>query len=133
MGLPLRLKVTVGGRSSSRIVPVPVAVVIVALIGLERLTVKISFNSFRVSPLTWTMMVLVVSPGLKVRVPLVAVVVGRRGGCAVGRSVIDRDGSTADGRERDVEVAGLFPLLLPSVTDALLIASEGSGSLSRMV
>src|SRR5206468_8232609 len=68
MGLPLRLKLTVGGRSSSIIVPVPLAVVIVALTGFERLTVKVSFNSLRVSPLTWTLKVLLVSPGLKVSV-----------------------------------------------------------------
>ena len=68
MGLPLRLKLTVGGRSSSIIVPVPVALVIVALTGLERLTVKVSLGSLRVSPLTWTVTVLLVSPGLKVSV-----------------------------------------------------------------
>src|SRR5438876_751139 len=68
MGLPLRLKLTVGGRSSSIIVPVPVAVVIVALVGFERLTVNVSFGSSRVSPFTWTVMVLVVSPALKIRV-----------------------------------------------------------------
>ena len=68
MGLPLRLRVTEGGASSSMMVPVPVAVVIVALTGLERLTVKVSFNSLRVSPCTWTLTVLLVSPGLKVSV-----------------------------------------------------------------
>ena len=65
MGLPLRLKLTVGGRSSSIIVPVPAGVVIVALTGLVRLTVNVSFDSLRVSPLTWTVTVLLVSPGLK--------------------------------------------------------------------
>ena len=44
MGLPLRLRVTVGGGSSSVMVPVPVPVAIVALTGLDRLTVKVSFD-----------------------------------------------------------------------------------------
>ena len=52
MGLPLRLKVTVGGRSSSVIVQVPVGVAMVALAGLERLMVKVSFSSSRLSGLT---------------------------------------------------------------------------------
>ena len=60
IGLPLRLRVTVGGRSSSVMVPVPVAVAMVALVGLERLTVKVSFGSLRVSPWTWTLTVLLV-------------------------------------------------------------------------
>ena len=68
MGLPLRLKVTLGGPSSSMIVPVPVAVERMALAGLERLTAKVSFNSSTRSPLTETLTVLLVSPGLKVRV-----------------------------------------------------------------
>src|SRR2546426_7702870 len=68
IGLPLRLKVTVGGPSSSMIVPVPVALERVALDGLERLTVKVSSFSSRMSPLTETVIDLVVSPGLKVRV-----------------------------------------------------------------
>src|SRR5436309_16137766 len=68
MGLPVRLKVTVGGRSSSVMVPVPVGVAIVALVGLERLTVKVSFGSSRLSGLILTVKVSVVSPGLKVRV-----------------------------------------------------------------
>ena len=60
MGLPLRVRVTVGGPSSSMIVPVPVAVERVALVGLERLTVKASSFSSTMSPLTGTVMVLVV-------------------------------------------------------------------------
>src|SRR5438034_1484179 len=68
MGLPLRLRVTEGGESSSMMVPVPVAGVMVALVGFERLTVNVSFGSSRVSPFTWTVMVLVVSPALKIRV-----------------------------------------------------------------
>ena len=67
IGLPLRLKMTVGGRSSSVMVPVPLATARVALTGLERLTVNVSFASSRTSPLTTTAMVFVVSPGLKVR------------------------------------------------------------------
>src|SRR5216117_2616969 len=70
IGLPLRLRVTVGGRSSSVMVHVPVAVARVALAGLERLTVKVSFNSSKLSGLIWTVKVLFVSPGLKVRVVL---------------------------------------------------------------
>src|SRR5207247_1254573 len=68
MGLPAKLNVTVGGRSSSVIVQVPEGVAIVALVGLERLTVKVSFGSSRLSGLILTVKVLVVSPGLKVRV-----------------------------------------------------------------
>ena|SRR5437867_6732638 len=68
MGVPLKLKVTVGGKSSSVMVQVPAGVVIVALVGLERLTVNVSFASSVRSGLIWTLKVLVVSPGLKVRV-----------------------------------------------------------------
>ena len=68
MGLPVKLKVTVGGRSSSVMVQVPIGVAMVALAGFERLTVKVSFGSSRLSGLIWTVKVLVVSPGLKIRV-----------------------------------------------------------------
>ena len=68
MGLPVRFKVTAGGGSLSVIVPVPVAVAMEALVGLERLTEKVSFASSRTSPFTRTVKVLVVSPGLKVSV-----------------------------------------------------------------
>src|SRR5262249_7824250 len=59
--------------SSLVIVPVPVAVAIVALVGADRVTVNVSFGSNVVSPLTLTVMVLDVCPGVKVSVPLVAV------------------------------------------------------------
>lgn len=57
------------------IVAVPVPVVIVALDALVRATVKLSglLTSKRSSPLSWTEMPMVVSPGAKVSVPLVAV------------------------------------------------------------
>ena len=68
IGLPVRLRVTAGGASSSVIVPVPVAVAIVALVALEILTRKVSSNSSTRSPLTTTVIVLLVCPGLKVSV-----------------------------------------------------------------
>jgi hypothetical protein len=43
---------------------------IVALAGLERLTVNVSFGSTLVSPLTCTVTVWLVAPGAKVTVPL---------------------------------------------------------------
>jgi hypothetical protein len=58
--------------SSLRIVPVPVPVAIVALLGADRLTVKVSFGSIVVSPATLTVIVCVVTPGANVSVPLVA-------------------------------------------------------------
>src|SRR6266536_119495 len=68
MGLPVKLKVTVGAGSSSMMVHVPTEVAIVALVGLERSTVKVSSGSSRLSGLILTVKVLVVSPGLKVTV-----------------------------------------------------------------
>ena len=59
----------VGAASSSVIVPVPVPVEIVALVGLLSFTATVSFSSFRVSPLTVTTMLLLVSPAAKVKVP----------------------------------------------------------------
>ena len=51
------LKETVGGLSSSLMVPVPVPFAIVAWAGLLRLTVKVSFASSMLSPLTTTVIV----------------------------------------------------------------------------
>ena len=61
------------GPSSSMIVAVPVAVAMVALVGFERLAVKVSFASSSASAMTGTDMSLFVWPGLKVRRTLVAV------------------------------------------------------------
>src|ERR1044071_7169989 len=58
--------------SSSTIVPIPCPSAIVALVALVRLTKKLSLPSTTVSPMTTTATVFVVSPGLKVRVPLLA-------------------------------------------------------------
>ena len=53
-------------------VPWPAAGEIVALVELDILTKNVSqIASFTVSPLTWTVIGLLVSPGLKVKVPLV--------------------------------------------------------------
>ena len=74
--LPLEVeavKATVGGRSSSVIVPTPWPSKMVAPLALERLTKKVSLASSRVSPLTWTVMVWVVTPAANVNEPLVAV------------------------------------------------------------
>ena len=57
--------------SSLRMVPVPADCARVAFDGLERLTKNVSLGSGVVSPLTCTVTVLVVSPGIKVRSPLV--------------------------------------------------------------
>ena len=54
------------------IVAVPVAVPRVAFTGLERVTVNVSFTSSMVSLLTGTLIVALVWPGLRVRLPLVA-------------------------------------------------------------
>jgi hypothetical protein len=58
------------GRSSSIIVPIPVALLIVPPTASVRLTVKVSSSSRVVSPLTLMLTVLLVSPGLKVMVPV---------------------------------------------------------------
>ena len=58
--------------SSLRIVPRAPPTKISALLALERLTKKDSSGSGVVSPLTWTVTVLLVWPGLNVRSPLVA-------------------------------------------------------------
>src|SRR5439155_15189546 len=59
------LRERLGNGSSSLIVPTPCAFTIVALTGLVRLTKKFSLASFRVSPTTGTVIVLVVWLGLK--------------------------------------------------------------------
>ena len=63
--------VTVGGPSSSVMVPVPVARVEerTALAGLLRVTRTVSWNSSPPSPMTVTVIVLLVSPAAKVSVP----------------------------------------------------------------
>ena len=53
------------------IVPIPWALEIVALVGFDRFTKKVSFGSLIVSPLTTTVMVFEVSPALKFTVPVV--------------------------------------------------------------
>src|SRR5947208_2858176 len=58
----------VAGPSSFWIVARPVRFWIVALVGLLRLTVKVSFGSAVVSPLTATVTALDVSPGANVSV-----------------------------------------------------------------
>ena len=60
------------GRSSLVIVPTPVALVIVALVTLLRLTVKASGFSLLVSPTTATVTVLLISPGAKLMVAFAA-------------------------------------------------------------
>ena len=61
--------VGVAAASSFRMVPNPWLMAIVALVGLLRFTKKVSSLSASVSPLTRTVTVLLVSPGLKVSVP----------------------------------------------------------------
>ena len=61
------------GPSSSMIVAVPVGVATVALVGLESVTVNVSFTSSTASLMTGTDIVWFVWPGSKVRTPLVAV------------------------------------------------------------
>ena len=62
------------GKSSLLIVPVPFAVVPrVALVGLVRFRLKVSLVSKLRSPITGTLTVWLVCPGVKVTVPLLAV------------------------------------------------------------
>ena len=61
------------GRSSSVIVSVPVESLMVALVGLERVSVTVSLFSSVESLRTGTLNVPVVDPAAIVRVPLVAV------------------------------------------------------------
>ena len=63
---------TLRAASSLRMVPAPWPSVNCALTGLDRLTKNVSSGSGVVSPFTATVIVLLVSPGLKVRSPLVA-------------------------------------------------------------
>jgi hypothetical protein len=69
--LPVMLIVG-GGSSSFWIVPVTWAWIRFAPDGFVRLTTTVSSGSKTVSPVTITVIVFVVSPGAKVRVPLVA-------------------------------------------------------------
>ena len=58
-----------GGTSSLRMVPLAAPLTMVAPLGLLRVTVKPSSGSTRVSPLTCTVMVWLLSPAAKVTVP----------------------------------------------------------------
>ena len=58
-----------GGASSSRIVPRPMPSAIVALLGSDRVTVKVSSSSSSVSLFTRMVSCLVVTPALKTRLP----------------------------------------------------------------
>src|SRR5436190_776331 len=69
-GWATSLMESAGWVSSFWIVPVPTALAIVALVAPDRVTVKVSSGSNLVSPLTVTVMVLLVSPGAKVSVLL---------------------------------------------------------------
>ena len=64
---------TVTGTSSLVMVPTPWLSAMVALTAPLRLTKKVSFASGTVSPITGTVIVCVVAPGVKVSVPLVLV------------------------------------------------------------
>src|SRR5437867_4453224 len=61
-----------GWVASCWMVPVPTALAIVALVGLDRLTKQDSFGSNFVSPLTVTVTGWLVSPGAIVTIPLAA-------------------------------------------------------------
>ena len=69
----LRVGRAVTGPSSSVMVPVAEPSAMVALVGLERVTVKVSVCSWVVSSTVGTRMVFEASPGAKVRVPEVEV------------------------------------------------------------
>jgi hypothetical protein len=76
LGSPASASVTeieITGESSLTIVPVAELETIVALTASVRSSLKVSSASDKLSPLTATSTVLVVSPGLKVMVPVVAV------------------------------------------------------------
>ena len=66
-------EMTACGESSLVIVPTPFARAIRVPTGFDRLTAKFSSGSTLVSPRTATVIVLLVSPGAKVAVPLAAV------------------------------------------------------------
>jgi len=61
---------SVGGASSSRIVPKPCPSRSVAWLGFVRFTRNVSFGSSKRSPRTPTVIVLVVWPGAKLTTPL---------------------------------------------------------------
>ena len=87
--------------SSSTMVPTPWPSAMVAFVGVLRLTRKVSFGSPSRSPLTRTVMVLLVSPGAKVSVPGRGLVVAAGRGGAVGGRVVDRHRLVGRGGERD--------------------------------
>src|SRR5437667_99007 len=71
-GWATSLMESAGWVSSFWMVPVPTGLAIVALVAPDRVTVKVSSGSNLVSPLTVTVMVLLVSSGLNVSIPLAA-------------------------------------------------------------
>ena len=68
----LTSEMEISGASSSRIVGNTWVVASVALVGLDKLTIKSSFPSNKVSPITVKVMDWFVVPGAKTAVPLVA-------------------------------------------------------------
>src|SRR4051812_48932345 len=113
-----------GATSSFRMVPTPCAVPSSALVGFVRFTRNVSSGSDVVSPFTRTVIVCAVTPGAKVRVPLVAVkslppvaVPSAVAYATVTELVLAGDKVT-------VNVAGVGPLF-PSRTVTRLIASVG--------
>ena len=66
------LMLSTGAASSSLIVPTPCPFPIVACVGALRFTTKLRSLCLIVFPSTWTVIVLLVSPGLNVSAPLAA-------------------------------------------------------------
>src|SRR2546427_207858 len=71
-GWATSLMESAGWVSSFWMVPVPTGLAIVALVGLDRLTKKVSLGSNFVSPLTVTVTGWLVTPGANVTIPLAA-------------------------------------------------------------
>ncbi len=105
----------------------------VALVGLARLTKKVSSSSSSVSPRTSTVIVRDTWPGLKVRVPLTALSSTPARGRAVGEQVRDGDGPAAGGREAHGEGGGDRARVPFGVTVASRSRRWASRSLSRIV
>src|SRR3989442_1248798 len=92
----------------------------VALTGLDRSTANVSSGSYVVSPVTCTVIVLVVSPGAKFFFNDTATTeiytLSLHDALPISTRIVSCDGLDSD----TVKVAGVWPLL-PSVTDTTLM------------
>src|SRR5437588_939790 len=121
-----------GVASSLTIVPVALLRANEAFETPKRMTVMVSFGSGSVSPITFTVRALVVSPGLKVTVGQQTNWKSLNDALPVNVSHSKEMWTTAGGESVTVKFIGVVPLF-PSVACASAMLMSGAGSSSKIV